>query len=64
MNHKEVRTFDLLDEEQEESPAASKTQGTPPRAQKVRPAEEVTTPVDDAGRDKEGVLSMGVAPGG
>jgi hypothetical protein len=64
MNHKEVRTFDPLDEEQEESQEASKTQGTPPRAQKVRPAEEAATTVDDAGRDKEGVLSLGVAPGG
>ena len=64
MNHKEVRTFDPLDEEQEESSVASKTQGTPPRVQKVRPTEEAATPVNDAGRDKEGVLSMGVAPGG
>ena len=64
MNHKEVRTFDLLDKEQDELPNASKTQGTPPRARKVRPTEEAATPVNEAGRDKEGVRSLGMAPGG
>ncbi len=59
-----MRIFDLLDEEQEELPKASKTQGIPPRAQKVRPAEEAATPVDEAGRDKEGVRSLGMASGG
>ncbi len=65
MNPMEVRTFDPLDNKQGKSPnASSKTQGTPPGAQEARPAEEAATPVDGAGRDKEGVRSLGMAPGG
>ncbi len=64
MNPKEVRTFDPLNDGQGKSPNASKTQGTPPGAQEARPAEEAATPADGAGRDKEGVRSLGMAPGG
>ncbi len=64
MNPTEVGTFDLLNDKQGKSPNASKTQGTPPGAQEARPAEEAATPVDGAGRDKEGVRSLGMAPGG
>ncbi len=51
-------------EEQGEPPNASKTQGTPPGAQEARPTEEAATPVEITGRDKEGVRSLGMAPGG
>jgi len=63
MDPKGVRTFDPLNEEQDEELNASKTQGTPPRAQEARPDNEATTPDNGAGRDKEGVLSLGIAFG-
>ena len=64
LNPSEVRTFDPLIQEQEESPYASKTQGTPPGAPEARPAVEAATPVEVTGGDKEGVRSLGMAPGG
>jgi len=63
MDPKGVRTFDPLNEEQDEELNASKTQGTPPRAQEARPDNEAATPGNGAGRDKEGVLSLGMAVG-
>ena len=36
----------------------------PPGAQKVRPAEEAAMLVKVTGRDKEGVRSLGIVPGG
>ena len=35
----------------------------PPGAQKARPEDEAATPDNEAGRDKEGVLSLGMAVG-
>jgi hypothetical protein len=64
LNPLEVRIFDPLVQEQGEPPNTSKTQGTPPGAQEARPAEEAATPVEITGRDKEGVRSLGMAPGG
>jgi hypothetical protein len=64
LNPSEVRTFDPLIQEQEESPYASKTQGTPPGAPEARPAVEAAMPVEVTGGDKEGVRSLGMAPGG
>ena len=63
MDPKGVRTFDPLNEEQDEELNASKTQGTPPGAQKARPEDEAATPDNETGRDKEGVLSLGMAFG-
>jgi hypothetical protein len=63
MNPTGVRTFDLLNEEPDKALNTSKTQGTPPGAQEARPEEEATTPVNGAGRDKEGVHSLGMASG-
>jgi hypothetical protein len=63
MNPTGVRTFDLLNEEPDQALNASKTQGTPPGAQEARPKEEVATPDNEAGRDKEGVHSLGMASG-
>ena len=63
MNPTGVRTFDPLNMEEDEELNASKTQGTPPGAQEVRPAEEAATPDQGAGRDKEGVRSLGMASG-
>ena len=63
MNPTGVRTFDPLNEEEDEELNASKTQGTPPGAQKARPEDEAATPDNEAGRDKEGVLSLGMAVG-
>ncbi len=63
MNPTGVRTFDPLNMEEDEELNASKTQGTPPGAQEARPEEEATTPDNGAGRDKEGVLSLGMAFG-
>ncbi len=64
LNPSEVRIFDPLVQKQGEPPNASKTQGTPPGAQEARPAEKAATPVEITGRDKEGVRSLGMAPGG
>ena len=58
-----VRTFDPLNMEEDEELNASKTQGTPPGAHEARPEDEATTPDNGAGRDKEGVLSLGMALG-
>ena len=63
MNPTGVRTFDPLNEEEDEELNASKTQGTPPGAQEARPEDEAATPDNGAGRDKEGVLSLGMALG-
>ena len=63
MNPTSVRNFDPLNEEQDEEQNASKTQGTPPRAQKARPEVEAATSDISADRDKEGVQSPGMAPG-
>lgn len=63
MDPRGVRNFDPLSAEEDETLNASKTQGTPPRAQEVRPAEEAATPDQGAGRDKEGVRSLGMASG-
>ena len=63
MNPRGVRTFDPLNVEEDEASNASKTQGTPPGAQEARPAEEAATPDKGAGRDKEGVRSLGMASG-
>ena len=61
MNPTEVRTLDLLNKEPDEALNASKTQGTPPGAHEARPEDEAATPDNGAGRDKEGVLSLGMA---
>ena len=63
MNPTGVRTFDPLNEELDEALNASKTQGTPPGAQEARPKDKAATPDNGAGRDAEGVHSLGVAPG-
>ena len=63
MNPTGVRNFDPLNEEQDEEQNASKTQGTPPRAQKARPKKEAATSDMSADRDEEGVQSLGMAPG-
>ncbi len=63
MNPTGVRNFDPLNEEQDEEQNASKTQGTPPRAQKARPEKEAPKSDMSADRDKEGVQSLGMAPG-
>ncbi len=60
MNPTGVRTFDPLNVEDEEL-NASKTQGTPPGAQEARPKDEAAKSDNGAGRDKEGVLSPGMA---
>ena len=44
-------------------PDASKTQESPPGAQEARPADTAATPARSAGRDKEGVLSLGMVTG-
>jgi hypothetical protein len=61
MNPTGVRNFDPLNVESDEEQNASKTQGTPPRAQEARPKEEAATPDMRADRDKEGVQSLGMA---
>ena len=63
MNPTGVRTFDPLNMEPDNIPDASKTQEPPPGAQEARPAEEAATLARSAGRDKEGVLSLGMATG-
>ncbi len=63
MDPKGVRTFNPLNKEHDEELNASKTQGTPPGAQEARPDDEAATPDNGAGRDKEGVLSLGMAFG-
>jgi hypothetical protein len=63
MNPAGVRNFDLLNVESDEEQNASKTQGTPPGAQEARLEEEPAMPDMRAGRDKEGVQSLGMAPG-
>jgi hypothetical protein len=63
MNPTGVRTFNPLNMEPDNIPDASKTQESPPGAQEARPAEEAATPVRSAGRDKEGVFSLGMATG-
>ena len=64
MNPTGVRTFDPLNAVDEDDELnASKTQGTPPGAQEARPEDEAATPDNEAGRDKEGVLSLGMAVG-
>jgi hypothetical protein len=63
MNPTGVRTFDPLNAVEDEELNASKTQGTPPKAQEARPKEEAATPDNGTGRDKEGVLSLGMAFG-
>ena len=63
LNPTGVRTFDLLNEKPDEVLNASKTQGTPPGAQEARPKDKAATPDNGAGRDKEGVHSLGMASG-
>jgi len=63
MNPTGVRTFDPLNAVEDEELSASKTQGTPPGAQKARPEDEAAMPDHGTGRDKEGVLSLGMAFG-
>ncbi len=63
MNPTGVRTFDLLNKEPDKALNASKTQGTPHGAQEARPKEEAAMPDNGAGRDKEGVHSLGIASG-
>jgi hypothetical protein len=63
MNPTGVRNFDLLNVESDKEQNTSKIQGTPPRAQEARSKEEAATPVMRAGRDKEGVQSLGMATG-
>jgi hypothetical protein len=63
MNPSGVRNFNLLNVELDEEQDASKTQGTPPRAQEARPKEEAATPDTRAGRDEEGVQPLGMATG-
>jgi hypothetical protein len=63
MNPTGVRTFDPLNEEEDKELNASKTQRTPPGAQEARPEDKAATPDNGAGRDKEGVLSLGMAFG-
>jgi hypothetical protein len=63
MNPTGVRNFDPLNEEEDKELNASKTQGTPPGAQEARPEDKAATPDNGAGRDKEGVLSLGMAFG-
>ncbi len=63
MNPTEVRTFDPLNKELDKEQNVTKTQGTPPGAQEARPKEEAATPDRRAGRDKEGVQSLGMASG-
>jgi len=64
MNPTGVRTFNPLKDELDEALNASKTQqGTPPGAQEARPTEEVDMPDNEAGRDKKGVHSLGMASG-
>ncbi len=63
MNPTGVRTFDPLNKEPDKALNTSKTQGTPPGAQEVRPKDEAATPDNGAGRDKEGVHSLGMASG-
>jgi hypothetical protein len=63
MNPAGVRNFDLLNVESDEEQNTSKTQGTPPGAQEARPKEEAATPEMRAGRDKEGLQSLGMATG-
>ncbi len=63
MNPTGVRNFDPLNEKQDEEQNTSKTQGTPPRAQKARPEKEAAMSDMSADRDEEGVQSLGMAPG-
>ena len=63
MNPAGVRNFDLLNVESDKEQNASKTQGTPPGAQEARLKEEPAMPDMRAGRDKEGVQSLGMATG-
>jgi hypothetical protein len=63
MNPIRVRNFDPLKDKLDEEQNTSKTQETPPRAQKARPTEEAATPDMREGRDKEGVQSLGMASG-
>jgi hypothetical protein len=58
-----VRNFDQLNGKSDKEQTASKTQGTPPRAQKARPTEETATPDMREGRDKEGVQSLRMVSG-
>jgi hypothetical protein len=61
MNPTGVRTFDPLNAVEDKVLNTSKTQGTPPGAQKARPEDEAATPDHGTGRDEEGVLSLGMA---
>jgi hypothetical protein len=63
MNPTGVRNFDLLNVELNKEQNTSKTQGTPPRAQEARSKEGTSTPAMRAGRDKEGMKSLGMATG-
>jgi hypothetical protein len=63
MNPTGVRTFHPLNEEPDEALNTSKTQGTPPGAQEARPKDKAATPDNGAGRDKEGVHSLGIVSG-
>jgi hypothetical protein len=64
MNPTGVRTFDPLNKEPDNALNASKTQGIPPGAQEARPEGKAATSDNGAGRDKEGVHSLGMASGG
>ena len=63
MNPTGVRTFDPFNKEPYKALNTSVTQGTPPGAQEARPEDEAATPDNGTGRDKEGVLSLGMAVG-
>ncbi len=63
MNPTGDRMFDPLNMEPDDIPDTSKTQESPPGAQEARPTDKAATPARSAGRDKEGVLSLGMATG-
>ncbi len=62
MNPTGVWMFDPLNMKPDNIPDASKTQESP-RAQEARPTDEAATLARSAGRDNEGVLSLGMATG-
>ena len=62
MNPTGVRTFDPLNAVEVDELNASKTQGTSPGAREARPKDKAATPDNGAGRDKDVVHSLGVAP--
>ena len=63
MNPTGVRTFDLLNVEPDKILDTSRTHESPSRAQETKPADKAAKLARSAGRDKEGVLSLGMATG-